>query len=65
MTRALKRPLPDRIPIIGSVGSGKTTLARMLSKIYTIPYYVLDNVVWNQTSSGDLRRSDEERDHYL
>ncbi|GAY77589.1 hypothetical protein NBRC111894_3143 [Sporolactobacillus inulinus] len=65
MTRALKQPLPDRIHIIGSVGSGKTTLARRLSKNYNIPYYELDNVVWKRTSSGDLRRSDEERDHYL
>ncbi|KLI02974.1 DNA topology modulation protein FlaR [Sporolactobacillus inulinus CASD] len=60
----MKKPLPNRIHIIGSVGSGKTTLARSLSND-ELPYYELDNVVWKRTPSGDLRRSTEERDHYL
>ncbi|WP_286166058.1 DNA topology modulation protein FlaR [Peribacillus frigoritolerans] len=56
---------PNKIRIIGSVGSGKTTLARELSSILNIPYYELDNVVWKRDQSGDVRRTDAERDHYL
>ncbi len=57
--------IPNKIHIIGSVGSGKTTLARNLSRKYNIPYYELDNVVWKRHKSEDIRRSDEERDEYL
>lgn len=52
---------PQRIHIIGSVGSGKTTLARELSKTYQIPFYELDNVAWIRKYSGDIRRTDEEK----
>ncbi|MFS0840389.1 shikimate kinase [Paenibacillus sp. 1P03SA] len=54
-----------RIHIIGSVGSGKTTLARRLSSEMGLPFYELDNVVWKRTSTGDVRRTDEERDACL
>ncbi|MBD0379913.1 AAA family ATPase [Paenibacillus sedimenti] len=57
--------IPNKIHIIGSVGSGKTTLARNLSRKYSIPHYELDNVVWKRHRSEDIRRSDEERDEYL
>ncbi|TFE26448.1 AAA family ATPase [Cohnella luojiensis] len=57
--------IPNKIHIIGSVGSGKTTLARNLSSKLSIPYYELDNVVWKRHKSGDIRRTDEERDEYL
>ncbi|MBM7587724.1 adenylate kinase family enzyme [Bacillus pakistanensis] len=56
---------PKKIHIIGSVGSGKTTLARNLSVELNIPYYELDNVVWRRSSNGDIRRSHEERDRQL
>lgn len=56
---------PDKIHIIGSVGSGKTTLAKTLSSKLNIPFYELDNVVWKRHKSGDIRRSDEKRDEYL
>lgn len=45
-----------RIHIIGSVGSGKTTLAKELS----IPYYEIDNIIFERHSTGDTRRSDKE-----
>lgn len=54
-----------KIHIIGSVGSGKTTLARNLSAILKLPHYELDNVVWKRCQTGDVRRSDKERDGYL
>lgn len=56
---------PNKIRIIGSVGSGKTTLAREVSSILNIPYYELDNVVWKRDQSGDIKRTDAERDQYL
>ncbi|NOU65425.1 AAA family ATPase [Paenibacillus sp. LMG 31461] len=57
--------IPRKIHIIGSVGSGKTTLARNLSRTYSMPYYELDNVVWKRHKDEDIRRSDEERDDLL
>ncbi|MFA1821887.1 AAA family ATPase [Virgibacillus oceani] len=57
--------IPKRIHIIGSVGSGKTTLAKMLSTHLHIPFFELDNVVWERSDTGDIRRTDEERDEYL
>ncbi|WP_141433880.1 AAA family ATPase [Bacillus sp. 03113] len=56
---------PTKIHIIGSVGSGKTTLARNLSTKLNIPFFELDNVVWKRFKSGDIRRSEDERDEYL
>ncbi|WP_253701835.1 AAA family ATPase [Bacillus sp. FJAT-27445] len=50
-----------RIRIIGSVGSGKTTLARKLSEELNIHCYELDNVVWERNLAGDRRRTEEER----
>ncbi|WP_429649374.1 AAA family ATPase [Aeribacillus pallidus] len=47
------------------MGSGKTTLARTLSSHLNIPFYELDNVVWKRFQSGDVRRSEKERDEYL
>lgn len=35
-----------RIDIIGSVVSGKTTLARKLSDRYNVPHFEKDNIVW-------------------
>ena len=54
-----------KIHIIGSVGSGKSTLAKKLSKDCNIPHYELDNVVWKRFQTGDIRRSEKERDAYL
>ena len=51
-----------KLDIIGSVASGKTTLARNLSETYHVPFYQKDNIVWERTPSGDKKRSDKERD---
>lgn len=51
-----------KLDIIGSVASGKTTLARDISEIYHVPFYQKDNIVWERIPSGDKKRSAEERD---
>lgn len=61
----LKNMAPKKIRIIGSVGSGKTTLARKLSSELDIPYYELDNVVWKRHKSGDTKRTEREREEHL
>lgn len=50
--------LNKKIYIIGPVGSGKTTLARKLSKKYNIKNYELDNIIWDDENS--IKRSSEE-----
>lgn len=54
-----------KIHVIGSVGSGKTTLARKLSAQLAVPHYELDNVVWERGPHGDRRRTEKERDALL
>lgn len=51
-----------KLDIIGSVASGKTTLAKKLSIKYQVPFYEKDNIVWKRTPNGDEKRSPEERD---
>ncbi|WP_051530021.1 shikimate kinase [Anoxybacteroides tepidamans] len=53
-----EREAPQKIHIIGSVGSGKTTLARTLSARLHIPFYELDTIVWKRSNSGDIRKSE-------
>ncbi|WP_407272861.1 DNA topology modulation protein FlaR [Radiobacillus sp. PE A8.2] len=55
----------NKIHIIGSVASGKTTLAKNLSSRYNVPYYELDNVVWKRNKTGDIRRTEKERETIL
>ncbi|WP_206912136.1 hypothetical protein IGL98_001761 [Enterococcus sp. DIV0840] len=43
-----------KIIIAGPVGSGKTTFAKQLSAKKRIPYYELDNLIWNRHSTGDI-----------
>ncbi|MDY7045555.1 shikimate kinase [Virgibacillus sp. M23] len=57
--------IPSKIRIIGSVGSGKTTLAKLLAKQLRITYYELDNVVWYRRKTGDIKRTIEERKKIL
>lgn len=54
-----------RIYIVGSISSGKSTLAKNLSKILSIPYQPLDEVVHIPDKSnpwGNRKRQVEERD---
>lgn len=46
-----------KIHIIGSIGSGKTTLAKQLATQLKIPHYELDNIVWERHPDGDKKRS--------
>jgi adenylate kinase family enzyme len=52
-----------KIYIVGSVGSGKTTLARKLSDALRVTHYETDNFVWSRHPDGDMRNSIEVRDH--
>ncbi|PAV28029.1 DNA topology modulation protein FlaR [Virgibacillus profundi] len=61
----MRNRIPKRIHIIGSVGSGKTTLAKELFLKFNIPFHELDNVVWKRHKSGDIRRTVEERESHL
>ena len=51
-----------KLDIIGSVASGKTTLAKSLSETYHVPFYQKDNIVWERTLNGDKKRDDKARD---
>lgn len=51
-----------KLDIIGSVASGKTTLARNLPETYHVPFFQKDNIVWERTPNGDKKRGDRERE---
>lgn len=51
-----------KIDIVGSVASGKTTLAKKISLKYNVPYYEKDNIVWERTANRDKKRTSEKRD---
>ncbi|SEO06016.1 Adenylate kinase [Amphibacillus marinus] len=61
----MEKLVPAQIHIIGSVGSGKTTLARILSDKFNLVHYELDNVVWQRGDGNDVRRTSQARDDYL
>ncbi len=50
-----------KIRIIGSCGSGKSYLAKQISNKLEIPYYELDNMIWDR-SEESLRFPEEIRD---
>jgi len=50
-----------KILIIGAVGTGKTTLAKKLSKKYNIKHYEIDSIVHDDNEAGK-KRSFEEQD---
>lgn len=41
------KSFPKRILVLGKSGSGKTTVARNLSKLLNIPHLELDTIFWN------------------
>lgn len=41
-----------KIRIIGSCGSGKSTMAKKLSETYQIPFYEIDNIIWDRNSEN-------------
>ncbi|MBC1997268.1 AAA family ATPase [Listeria marthii] len=49
-----------KIRIIGSVGSGKTTLAKKLSEWQKIDYFETDRIVWKREET-EVRRTDSEK----
>ncbi|WP_255320095.1 hypothetical protein [Paenibacillus elgii] len=50
-----------KVLIIGIVASGKTTLAKRLSKKMNIPWYELDGIVHPQTPDGRYKRTADEQ----
>lgn len=51
-----------KILIVGTVGTGKTTLAKKLSKQYKIRYYEIDLIVYDDENNGRKRTIDEQND---
>jgi adenylate kinase family enzyme len=51
----------SKIYIVGIVASGKTTLAKKLSKEMNIPHYELDCIVHVKTENGSYKRTPEEQ----
>jgi adenylate kinase family enzyme len=53
--------LNRRIHIIGSTGSGKSFIAKKLSKVLAIEHYELDNIKYTKSNVTDKRVSYQER----
>lgn len=49
-----------RLYLVGSVGSGKTTLGKKLAEEFHIPFYEMDNLIFERLETGDRRREDDE-----
>ena len=55
----------NKIYILGSVASGKTTFAKTISKQTNIKYYELDSIIFDDTKESDKRRSIEEQEKII
>lgn len=55
----------NKIYILGSVASGKTTFAKKISKQTNIKYYELDSIIFDDTKESDKRRSIEEQEKII
>lgn len=53
-----------KIRIIGSVGSGKTTLAKKLSDVEGISFFETDRIVWKREQT-EVRRTESEKRELL
>lgn len=51
-----------KILIIGTVATGKTTLAKKLSKEYGIKYYEIDSIVHDDNQNGRKREEEEQNE---
>ena len=51
----------NKIYIVGIVASGKTTLAKKLSKEMNVPYHELDCIVHVKTNNGRYKRTPKEQ----
>ena len=49
-----------KIYLVGSVGSGKTTLGKVLATKLSLNFYEMDNIIFERLPSSDRKRSDEE-----
>lgn len=49
-----------KILIVGTVGAGKTTLAKKLSKKYNIKYYEIDSIIHDDEDEGRKRTEEEQ-----
>ena len=49
-----------KIYLVGPVGSGKTTLGKVLATKLSLNFYEMDNIIFERLPSGDRKRSDEE-----
>lgn len=50
-----------KILIVGTVGTGKTTLAKKLSKKYNIKYYEIDSIIHDDNKCGIKRSLQEQK----
>jgi adenylate kinase family enzyme len=58
--------MKPRIHLIGGPGSGKSYAAARLSSQFDVPAYELDDLYWDNTTSGyDVRREPAARDQQL
>lgn len=54
-----------KIYIVGSVGSGKTTLARKVARKLQVSHFETDNFVWKRHAPEDIRNDVEARNQLL
>ncbi|GMK39806.1 DNA topology modulation protein [Paenibacillus sp. CCS19] len=54
-----------KIYIVGIVASGKTTMARQLSRQLNVPWHELDNIVYHQTDEGRIKRTPKEQQEVI
>ena len=50
----------SKIYIVGSVGSGKTTLGKKIAKELDLDFFEMDNLIFERSSIEDRKRTDDE-----